>query len=62
MSPMCDISVRSRSIEMTQKMAWDCNPKCFFQKQWLRLQSQAFFLVYLGFDIKLLGFLAQKTL
>ena len=38
------------------RLAWDCNPKAFFQRKWLGLQSQAFFLVHLGFNVEFLPF------
>ena len=50
---ICPISVRSRSIEMT---------KSFFQRKWLGLQTQPFFLVHLGLTVKCVGLLAPKTL
>ena len=44
------------------KMAWDCSPKHFLKTRTLGPQSQAFFLVHLGFKVNFFAYLAKKTL
>ena len=61
MLQICCVSVRSQSIEMTQNWLETAVPSPFFQKKWLGLQSQAFFLVHLGFHVKIVGLFGPKT-
>ena len=57
MLQICPVSVRTRSIELTQNWLDIAVPSPFFKKKRLGMQSQAFFLVDLGFHVRIVGLL-----